>query len=145
MVLLALFGWMGWEFYTAAGSLVWPTTEGTVRTMKVWEKAPLGGGNKSFQIEITYEYSVGGRTYTGQTFNSRNNHIDEPAIPTIRQQYAVGSRCEVAYSPMVPAQSVLVREVSVTAWGKLAIGLVALGAAVYCLILAFQKPKAPPA
>jgi hypothetical protein len=141
LVLLALFGWMGWEFYTAAGSLTWPATEGVVRSFKVWEKSPLGGGKKSYQVEISYEYTVDGQTYTGQTFNSRNNHVDESAVPAIRQQYAAGSKCQVAYSSMAPSQSVLVREVSATAWGKLGIGLAALVGAVFCLVLAFRKEK----
>src|SRR5947209_8145113 len=80
LVCLAVFGWLAWEFYVAAGSLAWPTTEGVVRSLKVWEKAPLGGGKSSFQVDITYEYTVGGQTYTGQTFNSRNNHVDESEI-----------------------------------------------------------------
>ena len=138
---LALAGWMGWEFYTAAGSLFWPTTPGVVKSLKVWEKTSLNSGSKNFQIEIVYDYAVGGKTYTGTLFNSRNNHIDQSDIPSVQRQYAVGAACTVTYSRLFKSQSVLVPELSATAWLKFGIAVLALIGAVFLLVIALKKPQ----
>lgn len=141
VVLLALGGWLGWEFYTAAGSLTWPAAEGTMKTFKVWEKKDLsGGGSVQYQVDVNYEYTVNGQSYTGQTFNSRNNHVDQERLPELERQYAPGQKVQVAYSNFMPSQSVLVREVSATAWGKLVIAVLSFLGAAACAYFAFQKP-----
>jgi hypothetical protein len=139
LVLLALAGWMGWEFYVAAASSAWPTTPATVSKLDIWEKTQTRASYKLYEVEIHYEYTVGGQKYTGKTFNSRNNHIDEAAIPAVRQKYAVGSQHPVRYSPLLASQSIVEPAISVTAWGKLGIGLVALACGVYCASWIFRK------
>ena len=102
VVLLALAVWMGWESYPALAVRSWPSTEGTVRTMKMFGKAKLGSSGadpKQFQVEIEYEYDVNGKKYTGTTFNTRNNHLDPNEVGAVQQQYKSGSKCTVRYSP----------------------------------------------
>jgi hypothetical protein len=141
LVLLALAGWLGWEFYTAAGSMFWPTTDGVVKTFKVWEKTELGGGGQVLhQVELTYDYTVNGQNYTGQNFNSKNNHVDAGDIPALSQQYA-GAKIQVIHSPLTPSQSILVREISSTAWAKLVIAVLAALGALACVYYALQKEK----
>jgi hypothetical protein len=143
VVLLALAGWMGWESYPVLAARTWPSAEGTVRTMKMFGKVKLGSSAdpKQFQVDIEYEYVVNGKTYTGTTFNTRNNHLDPNEAAAVQQQYKAGSKCTVRYSPYVPSNSVIVPDPSWTAWGKLVIGVLALIGAGFCLVLAFWKPK----
>jgi hypothetical protein len=141
LALLALAGWLGWEFSAAAGSTFWPTTEGVVKSFNVWEKTQLGGsGQVLHQVETSYDYTVDGKHYTGQNFNSRNNHVNAADIPDLSQRYAPGAKIEVIYSPLTPSQSILVREISSTAWAKLVIALLAALGALACVYLALQKP-----
>jgi hypothetical protein len=80
--------------------------------------------------------------YTGTLFNSRNNHIDKADVPTVQRQYAIGEPCTVTYSHLFKSQSVLVPELSITAWAKFGLAVFALIAATFLLLVAFKKPPA---
>jgi hypothetical protein len=141
LVLLALAGWMAWESYPAFASRFWPSTQGVVTSVKLWEKRQLSSGTlNSYQLDITYEYTVNGTQYTGSRFNSRNNHFPAEALNTVQQQYQPGAACTVYYSPLVPSESVLDTGVTWHSWVKLALGVAALAGAVWCLLVV-RKPK----
>jgi hypothetical protein len=140
--LLGLAGWMGWEFYSASAPLSWPTTEGVVRQGRIKEILKTRGGSQ-YQAAISYEYTVPGKQYTGDTFNTRNNYINRDSVAAVSQRYHSGARCSVYYNPNSPDQSVLVPERTWHAWGKLTIGLLAFLGAVGLLVVAFKKPRPP--
>jgi hypothetical protein len=142
LCLFALAGWMGWEFYLASAPLSWPTSEGVVRKGRIKEIFKTRGGTQ-YQAEVNYEYSVGGRRYTGDTFNTHNNYIDQASVATVSREYGDGAPCPVYYNPSSPTQSVLVPECTWHAWGKLTISALSfLGATGICVV-AFKKPKRP--
>jgi hypothetical protein len=143
LCLLALAGWMGWEFYSAWAPRSWPTTEGSVRKGTVKQALRTGGGSPQFQAEVQYEYTVGGQPYTGDTFNTRNNYIDRASVESVERQYHTGARCTVHYNPSSPSQSVLVPDLTWHAWGKLTIGLLAFLGAIGIGVVAFRKPRRP--
>jgi Protein of unknown function (DUF3592) len=139
LCLLALAGWMGWEFYSAWSAFSWPTTEGVVRKGRVKEIFKTRGNQ--YQTEVEYEYTVDGHRYTGDTFNTRNNYINRDSVASVSQEYREGARCSVHYNPSSPSQSVLVPELTWHAWGKLAISVLSLLGAVGIGVVAFRKPN----
>jgi Protein of unknown function (DUF3592) len=144
LALLALAGWMAWESYPAFASRFWPTTQGVVRSVKLWEKRQLSSGKlNSYALDVTYEYTVNGTQYAGWRLNSRSNHFPEEALNTVRQ-YQPGAACTVHYSPLFPSQSVLDTGVTWHSWVKLALGVAALAGAAWCLLLALRKPTEAP-
>lgn len=146
LALLALAGWMGWEAYPALAARNWPSTEGKVRTMKMFGKARLGStaDPTQFVVEIEYDYVVDGQSYTGTTYNTRNNHLDADERVAVQQQYRPGSKCTVYYSPALPSNSIIVPGATASAWGKLVIGVLALLGAGFMLVLAFWPTKPKP-
>jgi hypothetical protein len=142
LCLLALAGWMGWEFYSASAPLSWPTTDGVVRQGGVKEIFKTRGGNQ-YQAAVHYEYTVGGQQYTGDTFNTHNNYIPRDSVSAVSQQYHTGARCTVHYNPSSPGESVLNPERTWHAWGKLTIGLLAFLGSIAISVVAFKKPARP--
>jgi hypothetical protein len=142
LCLFALAGWMGWEVYQPSAPLSWPSTEGVVRQGRIKEIFKTRGGTQ-YQAAVSYEYTVGGRRYTGDTFNTHNNYIDPASVAAISRRYHDGARCSVYYNPSSPTQSVLVPERTWHAWGKLTIGALAFLGATGVWVVALKKPKRP--
>lgn len=148
VVLLAFGGWMGWEAYPALVAGSWPTTEGTVKKVKFFEKRKLGeninSAPRSMEVELEYDYTVNGTNYTGTAYNNSSNVIDPAEAPTLQQKLKVGNKVTVHYSSWMPRNSLLAPAATTTAWGRLAISVACLLGAIGLFALAFwpSTPKA---
>lgn len=146
VALLALAGWMGWEVYPGLAGNFWPTTEGTVRSLKMFYKAKsIDDVNtpKNFSVELQYEYKVNGTTYTGTAYNTTNNNLTPAEAEDVKQKLQPGAKCTVYYSPLFPVNSVINPAMTVSAWGKLVIGVLALLGAVVVTVFVVRESISP--
>lgn len=93
----------------AAASTTWPTTDGRITGSKV-ERVKQGGDRKAtFTADITYEYTLDGRTFEGDRvwFGDDYSASDASAFRAAVGRYPVGKAVKVHYDPAEPAESVL--------------------------------------
>lgn len=141
LALLAAAGWLIYDSYPSLVASTWPSTEGTIKTLKVFSKMRLGNPEpNSYELELTYDYTVNGTTYTGDRFNGRGNHIPVDSLPMV-QNLKPGSPCTVYYSSAFPATSILDRTITWHVWVKAGLGLVLVVGGLGLVYLAFAKPK----
>jgi hypothetical protein len=146
VALLALAGWMGWEVYPGLAGQFWPTTEGTVRSMKMFYKAKsIDDVNNptNYSVELEYEYTVNGTAYTGTAYNTTNNNLTPTEAAEVKQHFQPGAKCKVYYSPLFPTSSVINPQMTISAWGKLVIGLLALLGAVSVVVFVVRESVSP--
>jgi hypothetical protein len=109
------------QLYNANASLSWSTTEGTITRSGKYESEP----------DISYDYTVEGKKYTGRTCQYGALHTSE-RTKKIVAQYPVGAVVKVYYSPQSPEKSVLIPGAGVGAYIGIGFGimfaLIAVGA-----------------
>jgi hypothetical protein len=117
------FGFVGmgcFHLYTANASLSWLTTEGTITRSERYKSTP----------DISYDYTVEGKQYTGGTYQYGALHT-RGRTEQIVAQYSVGTVVKVYYSPQSPEKSVLIPGAGVGAYIGIGFGflfsLIALG------------------
>lgn len=126
--------------YEKLQSESWPRTDGTIDSMEVLKKTRRG--SDSYTAVTKYRFTVGGREYTGDQFNTVGNALDgEGNARTVLQTYPPGSRCSVAYKPSDPTRCFVDIDhagntrVSLVVGGAIgAAGVAALGFGIYGLI-----------
>jgi hypothetical protein len=146
VALLALAGWMGWEVYPGLAGNFWPTTEGTVRSMKMFYKAKsIDDVNNptNYSVELEYEFKVNGTNYTGTAYNTTNNNLSPSEAEEVKRNLQPGAKCKVYYSPLFPTNSVINPAMTVSAWGKLVIGLLALLGAIAVVVFVVRESRLP--
>lgn len=142
VALLALAGWMGWEVYPGLAGSIWPTTEATVRSLKMVYKAKSiddVNNPKNYWLELEYDYQVNGKTYTGTTYNTASNSVSPSEAAEVQQTLQPGTKCKVHYSPLIPAYSIVKPEMNLSAWGKLVIGVLALLGAILVVVFVVRE------
>lgn len=93
----------------AAASAAWPATEGRIIASRVARIKQRGGGKETYTADITYEYSLDGRTFEGERvwFGDDYSASDASAFRAAVGRYPVGSAVKVHYDPAEPSESVL--------------------------------------
>ena len=93
-------------------SEAWPSTTGVVIESKLSSRRVTGGGKNAgshtryFPV-VKYTYEVDGIEFTGDRLRVGGQEGDEAEMRSILDQYPVGSKVTVFYSPDAPQQSVL--------------------------------------
>jgi hypothetical protein len=130
------FAWIGcYELYTANARSSWYTTEGTI-TRSLAEK----DGEGKVELSISYDYTVEGERYTGNTYQ-RGMLGTREHIQKIVAEHPVGSTVKVYYSPDSPEQSILVPSAGVWNYVAIVFGIVmslAVLAAMFLIPAAFR-------
>jgi hypothetical protein len=85
----------------------WPTTFGTIRSVRVLER--YEGGDARWYPELVYQYSIQGRTIanTRLTRGSEVSWRDRSAANEFLERYITRSRVLVYYNPANTSESVL--------------------------------------
>jgi hypothetical protein len=118
----------------------WPKTSGEIISSKYWRRS-MTDGQDQYIVEITYQYSVNGTTYTSDNigwtsrfdaFSSRNQAEE------IVAKFPAGSPIYVFYNPEDPHQSALDPGTDVGP-ESIVIGLLLLGAGIYAVWWAVKK------
>lgn len=114
----------------AAATAGWPSTQG--RIIKADVIRTVEGGERMFSDEIAhyslvfeYQYSVGGRPYTGARIAVGETPPDGPAAARSRiAPYPLNAAVTVYYSPDDPQQSCLAAGTTSASWPWIAGGIV---------------------
>jgi hypothetical protein len=138
---LAVTAWLAFECYAPLASSSWPVAEATVKESKVFANYRIGETEpRSYEIELRYEFSIGGQTYTGSRYNGRSNKVN-PENMTVLQGLKTGSRIAVHYSPSSPSVCIVDTTVDSNVWVKLGFGVLSLLGTAFFGYAAFSKPK----
>jgi Protein of unknown function (DUF3592) len=122
---LAACVWLLWVGLENLRSGSWPRAEGTVDSIRVYQKVGSRGGVQH-TAEVRYTFTVDGAAYHGDRFNTRGDYLAGiEAADAVTRTYRPGGPCEVAYDPSDPARCFLDTGVTWHTWGKLAIGAAA--------------------
>jgi hypothetical protein len=85
----------------------WPSTSGTIEAARVAMQSE-GNERKLFGAQVSYRYTVGGRSYTGERISFESGASPNRGLAeAIVQRYAPGSAVRVFYDPVRPERAVL--------------------------------------
>jgi hypothetical protein len=122
---LAACVWLLWVGVENLRSGSWPRAEGTVDSIRVFQKVGSRGGSQ-YAAEVRYTFTVEGTVYHGDRFNTRGDYLaGEGAAADVARTYRPGGPCEVSCDPSDPARCFLETGVTWHTWGKIVIGAVA--------------------
>jgi hypothetical protein len=105
IVTLGVDGVLIWTFAQQVRAARFPATEGTITRCEV--RTTPDGEDVTHQLDVAYEYEVGGKRYTGTRYSYDEVVTNTSAWHTVRDKLPVGSRVPVTYNPADPAASVL--------------------------------------
>lgn len=93
----------------AAASTTWPTTDGRITGSEIQRVNARDEGKATYTANITYEYSLGGRTFEGDRvwFGDDYSASNASAFRAAVSRYPVGKAVKVHYDPADAAESVL--------------------------------------
>ena len=99
----------------------WDTTSGTIAS----SRAGMDSYSSAWQPEVTYEYVVQGRKYTGSTIaiGGLGNRGDSQSASKALTEYATGKSVRVYYNPSDPADALLLPGVHATTFVDLVMSL----------------------
>jgi hypothetical protein len=121
---LAGCGWLVWVSVENLRSGSWPRAQGTLESFQIMQEVKTRGGNQ-YLAETRYSFTVDGKGYHGDRFNTRGNYLaGEQEAATLKGKYHAGGSCSVAYDPSDPSQCFLDTSVTWHTWGKMVIGVV---------------------
>jgi hypothetical protein len=81
----------------------WPTTEGRISSLRL-----IGKKGMINNIELRYQYAVGGQEYTSKNLNLFPNTIfGKERVDEILEEYHEGQYVNVHYNPQKPKEAVL--------------------------------------
>jgi hypothetical protein len=106
---------VGSAFYESWAARDWPAAAGTITASDV--EVHHGSRSSTTKARLQYEYAVGGQKYVGHHYSFIEISSNGPEADQVHERYPAGSRATVYYDPADPAQSVLERGVTDTAWG----------------------------
>jgi len=118
------FGLFGWNIAVSAKDEAadWPTTAGVITVFQAEEEGIVYDRGFSFSGDVTdplypvnlnYEYSVDGTTYTGDKILAEEQltdgklQLEKAELDDYREKYPVGKQVSVLYDPDEPSQSAL--------------------------------------
>ena len=111
LLLIAGFAWWAWQI--KRDSPTWPSVEGEILTARAYARNETGDqrGTPTHEwlTEVSYRYTVGGVTYTGNRIRAFGPlHFDEASALTEIRPFPVGAKVPVYYRPDSPSTSVLI-------------------------------------
>jgi hypothetical protein len=115
LVGLGIFVFGGYLLIKSMQSNSWPSTDGIVKSAKM--KTEQGDESITYTAEITYEYTVNRKPFTGDKIrmvkvgNSNQSYANQDL-----QKYPAGTKVTVFYSPGDPADCVLEPGVHPSSW-----------------------------
>ncbi len=121
----------GREILLAREIKAWPTAEGVILKSEII-------GDRAIRPLVTYQYSVGGQTYTDSTsmgvppFGNRRVRLNESE--TIAAEYKVGDSVRVYVDPVNSAHSTLYAREDWASYMRLTIGAILFGAGLFQLV-----------
>jgi hypothetical protein len=146
---LGLAFFLGGRSHLAKGEAAqsWPPIEAEITASRVVEGSYRdpddGRWYTSRQAEIEYEYTIGGRRYTGTKLGPTGQASNEAADATVAK-YPVGARVEAFYDPANPADAALSREVGSVGKILRAIGIGSFVLGLPFIWLAIRFLRKPP-
>jgi hypothetical protein len=152
LITLAMFGaaiffilWGGYEVMSAYQSQHWPSVEGEITSSYVQQDVrSIEDSSKkpTFSPKISYQYSVGGKTYTGEkiSFSGGEGGEKKNKAQAVVNRYSSGKKVAVYYDPNHPEKAVLETGFSWKTFMPFAAGLGFLIVGIICL-RAYQKSK----
>ena len=123
---LAACVWLLWVGVENLRSGSWPRAEGTVDSIRVYQKVGSRGGMQ-YAAEVRYTFAVDGDGLPRRPLQHPRRTIWRGKRPRsdVARTYRPGGPCEVAYDPSDPARCFLDTGVTWHTWGKLVIGAAA--------------------
>lgn len=126
---MAIMLFWGRQVVQGLRSRSWPTAPGVVVTSGV-EEVKLAEHGTRYEPEVTYRYTVDGRTYTGRRWRfGATAAFNRTQAGRLVARYPVGEAIAVRYDPFRPATSVLEPGV-----GDKAVFAIALGLGAVCVV-----------
>jgi hypothetical protein len=120
-IFMFVFGAISWQAETlalqkGAESVKWPTAKAHIRTGRVdIEKHHRNRGQgeyETYEWVVTYDYKVGGKTYSGSRISyatGADHHVADAILTDkVREAFAVGTTHPVRYNPKDPGDAVLI-------------------------------------
>jgi len=106
-----LLAWRAWQIRQA--SPTWPSTEGEILVSRAYplNESHDGAGTptRQWMVDVTYRYTVQGRTYTGDRLRAFIPPLsDEATARALIAGFPVGARVRVYHDPDRPDRSVLI-------------------------------------
>jgi hypothetical protein len=115
-------GYLIWDFVIASQSLSWPKAEATILASDAIKEVTTKGDR--YKIKIKYSFLVDGKSYTSDSFNTRNNNLSgAEEARAVANKYTYHSKWPVFYNPSNPEQCFLEPGRTWHAWGKLGLGI----------------------
>ena len=131
----------GLPIYRAHVSQRWPAAEAKVTRSSV-DKQRAGKAAVNFRPHVSYDYSVGGKSYTSETLAFGNGvpaGAQEDAAE-YTHRYPVGAAVQIHYSPEDPSVACLdCGKVGIPDYIISAVGVALLGLAILGLIETFRS------
>jgi len=141
-----IFIWGAWSAKNGKASEEWADASGFI--IKSYIKAPDGDIATArdkfgrFQTKIIYQYTAGGRLYSGSNiaFGDFSIRSRKQAI-TVSQKYPEGKRITIYYDPDNPGNSVLEPGISMNCYGFMGLGFTAMAAGIFTRIAGLKRDK----
>jgi hypothetical protein len=114
------------ELGLGAESADWPAVNGTIVESNVatGEQTVKGVRVTKYLTEISYDYAVGGKTFSGGRISfDPSMHVTAESAEAVVNRYPVGSEQPVHYDPADPTQSTLVPGIETTSYAMYLIPL----------------------
>lgn len=102
---VVLAGWGGLGWIEASRSTSWPSTYGTITSVR--QHSSGGSGGQRYRVHVEYQYAVDGQVYTSSRMRIpdisffRGDRVNDPSA------YREGNTVRVYYNPSDPAAAVL--------------------------------------
>jgi hypothetical protein len=138
--------WGGYEIMAGYASKKWPSAEGKITSSYVQKQVrSIEDSSKkpTYYPKVRYQYSVGGKSYTGDRINFSGGEGGEKKSKSqaVVDRYPSGQKVIVYYDPKHPDKAVLERGIIWKTFMPFIAGLAFLAVAMVCL-KAFQRDRA---
>ncbi len=110
-----------WIFVKSIRAEYWPVTDGIVRSAEMKSHSSRHG-RASYSAEVTYDYQVAGKSYTGDKVAIGQMSASSEYARGILKRYPVGKRVSVHYSTGDPSDAVLEPGIHGGTWICLGVG-----------------------
>jgi hypothetical protein len=152
LITLAMFGasvffilWGGYEIMAGYASKKWPSVEGKVTSSYVQKQVrSIKDSSKkpTYYPKVRYQYSVGGKTYTGDRirFSGGEGGEKKSESQSVVDRYPSGQKVVVYYNPKHPERAVLLMGFTWKTFMPFVAGLAFLAVGIVCL-KAYRKQQ----
>jgi hypothetical protein len=137
--------WGGYEIMAGYASKKWPSAEGKVTSSYVQKQVrSIKDGSKkpTYYPKIRYQYSVGGKSYTGEriSFSGGEGGEEKSEAQAVVDRYLSGQKVIVYYDPKNPERAVLEKGFTWKTFMPFAAGLGFLVVGIICF-KAYRRNK----